>query len=129
MKAFGSKEVGRAVVEFNVLDSISVVVFDTRLLRESRQMEIGFVNQLYANCKRLRQWASSFPVIPTNCVDVNGGGAKQLEYCPRLCEKDFKRLSSNVKCATFGVMSRSVVRRHGRSGLWMLPEHVVWLAL
>ena len=79
VKAFGSKEVGRAVEEFNVLDSISVLVFDTRLLRESRQMEIGFVNQLYANCKRLRQWASSFPVIPTNCVDVNGGGAKQLE--------------------------------------------------
>ena len=78
MKAFGSKEVGRAVVEFNVLDSISVVVFDTRLLRESRRMEIGFVNQLYVNCKRPRQWATSFPVIPTNCVDVNGG-AKQLE--------------------------------------------------
>ena len=29
----GSKEVGRAVEESNVMDSICVVVFDTRLLR------------------------------------------------------------------------------------------------
>ena len=34
---------------------------------------------------------------------------KQLEYCSRLCEKELKRLSSNVKCATFEMMSRSVV--------------------
>ena len=31
----GSKEVGRAVEESNVMDSISVVVFDTRLTKES----------------------------------------------------------------------------------------------
>ena len=42
-------------------------------------------------------------------MDVNGGGAKQLEYCSRLCEKELKRLSSNVKCATFDMMSRRVV--------------------
>ena len=33
VKAIGSKEIGRAVGESNVVDSISVVVFDTRLLR------------------------------------------------------------------------------------------------
>ena len=32
----GSKKVGRAVGEFNVMDSISVVVFDTRLMQEPR---------------------------------------------------------------------------------------------
>ena len=42
----GSKEVGRAVEESNVMDSISAVVVETRSLRESRQMEIEFVNQL-----------------------------------------------------------------------------------
>ena len=41
-----SKKVGRAVQESNVMDSISAVVVDTRSLRESRQMEIEFVNQL-----------------------------------------------------------------------------------
>ena len=40
VKATGSKEVGRAVEESNVMGSISVVVFDTRFLRESRQMEM-----------------------------------------------------------------------------------------
>ena len=104
----GSKEVGRVGEESNSMDSISVVEFDTRVLRESRQMEIDFANQLDLNCKRSRQWASTFPVIPTKWVDVNGGGAKQLEYCSRLCEKDLKRLSSNVKCAMFDLMSRSV---------------------
>ena len=52
----GLKEVGRAVEESNVMDSISVVVFDTRLMQESRQMEIDFVNQLDVNCRRPRQW-------------------------------------------------------------------------
>ena len=42
VKAIGSKDVGRAVRESNVMDSSSVVVSDTRLLRESRQMEIDF---------------------------------------------------------------------------------------
>ena len=108
---FGSNEVGRVSEESNATDSISVVEFDTRVLRESRQMAIDFVNQLDVNCKRPRQWASSFPVIPTKCVDVNGGGggAKQLEYCSRLCEKELKGSSSNVKCETFDIMSRSVV--------------------
>ena len=80
-----------------------MVEFDPRLLRES------IVNQLYVNCKRSRQWASSFPVIPTKWVDVSGEGAKQLEYSSRLCEKELKRLSSNVKCATFDMTSRNVV--------------------
>ena len=102
----GSKEVGRAAEESNVTDSISGVEFGTRLLRESRQMEIDFVNQLDVNWKRPRQWASGFPVIP---VDVNGGGATQLEYRSRLCEKELKRLSSSVKCATFDMMSRAWV--------------------
>ena len=106
---FGSNEVGRVSEESNATDSISVVEFDTRVVRESRQMAIDFVNQLDVNCKRPRQWASSFPVIPTKCVDVNGGGAKQLEYCSRLCEKELKGSSSNVKCETFDMTSRSVV--------------------
>ena len=42
----GSEEVGRVVEESNVMDSISVVVFDTRLMQESRQTETDFVNQL-----------------------------------------------------------------------------------
>ena len=49
--------------------------------------------------KRPRQWASSFPVIPTNCVDVNGGGAKQLETLwerPRTVE--FQRQVCDVWC-------------------------------
>ena len=106
-KAIGLKEFGRFGEESNTTDSIIVVEFDTRVLRESRQMEIDLVNQLDVNCKRPRQWASSFPVIPTKCVDVNGGSAKQLEYCSRPCEKDLKRLSFNVKCATFDMMSRT----------------------
>ena len=57
--------------------------------------------------KRPRQWASNVPVIPTK--RVNEGGAKQLEYCPRLCEKEFEWSSSNVKCATLDVMSRKIM--------------------
>ena len=37
------------------MDIVSVVVFDTRLLRESRQTEIVFVNQLDVYCRRPRQ--------------------------------------------------------------------------
>ena len=51
-----SKEVGR---ESNAMDSISVE-FDTRLLRESRQMDVY--------CKRPMQC----PVIPTKWVEVKG---------------------------------------------------------
>ena len=38
----GSKEVGRVVEKSNVMDSVNVVVFDTRSMQESRQMEIVF---------------------------------------------------------------------------------------
>ena len=47
----GSKEVGRVGEESNAMHGISVVEFDTRVLRVSRQMEIDFVN-----CKRPRRW-------------------------------------------------------------------------
>ena len=57
MNVIGSKEVGRAVEESNVMDSIRVVEFDPRVLREPRQMEIDFVNQLDVHRTRLRQWA------------------------------------------------------------------------
>ena len=50
-----SKEIGRTVEESNVMDSISVVVFDTRLLRESIQTEIDFVNQLNVYYRRPMQ--------------------------------------------------------------------------
>ena len=105
MTAICSKEVGRVGEESNARDSIIVVEFDPRVLRETRQMGIDFVNQLDVHRKRPK-WASSIPFIPTKWVDVNGGGAKQLEYCSRLCEKELKRLSSNVKC---DMMSRRVV--------------------
>ena len=55
VKAIGSN---RAVGESNVMDSISEMVFDTRLLRESRQMEIEVVNQLDVYYRRPRQWES-----------------------------------------------------------------------
>ena len=96
------------IEESNAMDSISVVEFDTRVLRESRQMEIDFVNQLDVNCKRPRQWASSFPFIPTKRVDVNGGGAKQLEYRSRLREKELKRSSSYVEWAMLGASPRKI---------------------
>ena len=55
MKAIGSKEVGRVGEESNARDSIRVVEFDPRVLRETRQMEIDFVNQLDVHRKRPRQ--------------------------------------------------------------------------
>ena len=58
--------------------------------------------------KRPRQWASSFPLIPTKCVDVNGEGAEQLEYRSRLCEKELKRSSSDVECAMLGASARKI---------------------
>ena len=42
------------VEESNAMDSIRVVVFDARLLRDSRQMEIDFVNQLDVYYRRPR---------------------------------------------------------------------------
>ena len=104
----GPKEVGRVGEESNAMDSISVVEFDTRVLRESRQMEIDLVNQLYVHCKRPRQWASSFPVVPTKWVDVNGEGAEQLEYCSRLCDKELKRSGYDVECAMLGASPRKI---------------------
>ena len=65
------------------------------------------MNQLDVYRKRPRQWASSTPVILTK--RVNERGAKQLEYCSRLCEKEFEWSSSNVKCATLDVMSRKIM--------------------
>ena len=61
------------------------------------------------NCKRPKQRASSFPVIPTKWVYVFGEGAKPLEYCSKVCEKELKRLfdmmSGSVACATSDVAS------------------------
>ena len=90
-----------------VFGSIGAAEFDPRLLRESRQTEINFMDQLDVCRARPKQWASNVPVIPTKWVDE--GGAKQLEYCSRLCEKELKRSRSNG---------------HGRSLFGMLPQHV-----
>ena len=111
VKVIGSKEVGRAVEESNVMDSIIVVVFDTRLLRESRQIEIDFVNQLVVYYRRPRQWALSSSVFPTRRVDARKSSkcvtinvmtgtleTNQLEYRSRLCEKELKRWGSDVEC-------------------------------
>ena len=83
------------------MDSISVVVFDTRLLRESRQMEIDFVNQLDVHYRRLRQWESF--VGMTGKLEAN-----QLEHRSRLCEKELKRSGSDVECAMLGASPRKV---------------------
>ena len=74
----GSKEVGRAVEESNVMVVRWCLTQDCC---ESRD--------------RWRQWALSSPVIQTRRVD---------ERCSRLCEKELKRLSSSVKCATFDMV-------------------------
>ena len=83
------------------MDSISVVVFDTRLLRESRQMEIDFVNQLDVYYRRPRQWESF--VGMTGMLEAN-----QLEYRSRLCEKELKRSGSDVECAMLGASPRKI---------------------
>ena len=57
------------------------------------------MNQLDVYCRRPRQWEFFVGMLEAN----------QLEYCSKLCEKQLKRLSSNVKCAMFDMMSRSVV--------------------
>ena len=85
-----------------VFDSIGAAEFDPRLLRESGQTEINFMGRL--DVCRTRP---NVPVIPTKWVDERG--AKQLEYCSRLCEKELKRSRSNG---------------HGRSRFGMLPQHV-----
>ena len=125
----GSKEVGRTVEESNVMDNISVVVFDTRLLRESRQMEIDFVNQLDVYWKRPRQWALSRPVIPTRMVNERYSRLRekefewtssvvksltgmlevnQLVYRSRLCARELKRSGSDVECAMLGASPRKI---------------------
>ena len=116
-------------VDNNVMDSISVVVFDTRLLRELRQMEIDFVNQLDVYYRCPGQWALSSPVIPTRRLDERYSRLRekefewtssvvksmtgmletnQLEYCWRLYEKELKRLSSEVECAMLGASPRKI---------------------
>ena len=70
MKVICSKEVGGVSEESNVMNSdkyakefqnvfnsISVMELDPRLLRDSRQTVIDFVNQLDLYRKRSRQWA------------------------------------------------------------------------
>ena len=105
------------------------MVFDTRLLRESRQMEIDFVNQLNVHYRRPRQWALSSPVIPTRGVDERHSRLRekefectssvvksmtgmletnQLEYRSRLCVKELKRSSSDVECAMLGASPRKI---------------------
>ena len=81
------------------MDSISVVVFDTRLLRESRK--IDFVNQLDMYCKRQKQ-CESFVGI-TGMLEAN-----QLEYRSRLCDKELTRSGSDVKCAVFRASPRKI---------------------
>ena len=96
--------------ESNTMDSIRVVEFDPRVLREPGQNGDRFCKSVVCEPQTSEAVGIKFsPVIPTKWVDVNGGGAKQLEYCSRLCVKELKRLSSNVECATFDMMPRSVV--------------------
>ena len=66
VEAIGSEEVCRVSRESNAMDSTRVVEFDPRVLRESKQMAIDFVNQLDVICKRPSQWASSFPLFQRN---------------------------------------------------------------
>ena len=77
------------------MGSISVVVFDTRSLRESRQMEIDFVNQLDVYYRRPRQWESF--VGMTGMLEAN-----RLEYR--------SRKNSNGRVPTSS--ARCWVRRH-----------------
>ena len=67
------------------------------------------MNRLDVYRKRPRQWASSIPVIPMQWVDVNEGGAKQLEYRSRLYGKEFERWNPTVECAMFGPSSRKIM--------------------
>ena len=119
MKAIGLREVGGVDEESNVMnsaectqevqrvfDSLGMAEFDPKLLRESRQTEIDFVDQLEVHRKRPTQCASSILVIPTKRLDE--GGAKQLQFCSRLCEKEPEWSSSVVKCATLDMRSRKI---------------------
>ena len=75
VKATSSKEVGRAAEEPNAMDSMRVVEFDPRVMREPRQMEIDFVNRLDVHRKRPSQWASSIPRHP------NEMGGRERRRC------------------------------------------------
>ena len=83
-----------------VVGRISAVEFDARLLRESRQTEFNFVDQLDVYRKRPRLEAFSIPVIPMRRVDARYS---------RLCKKEFECSSSDVKCLTFDVMPRKTM--------------------
>ena len=121
------------------MNSISVVVFDTRLLRESRSIEIDFVKHLVLYYRRPGQWALSSPVFPKRRVDARKSSnassvvkcltinvmtgmleTNQLEYCSRLCEKELKRSGFDVECVMLYPSPRKIRMR---------LEHVVWLAL
>ena len=69
-----------------------MVMFDTRLMLESRQMDIDFVNQLEVYCRLPRQWESCVGMLEAN----------QLEYCSRLRERTqttgFRRRGRDVGC-------------------------------
>ena len=91
-----SKEVGRVGEESNAMDSISVE-FDTRLLREWRQMEIDFENQSDVYCKR-----------PMQCPVKGMLEASQREYRSRLCERELKRSGSDIECATLSPLARKI---------------------
>ena len=82
----------------NVFNSISVMELDPRLLRDSRQTEIDFVNQMDVYRKRPRQWASNIPVIPTKWAHMNEGCAKQHEYHSRLCMKKIEQWNLTDEC-------------------------------
>ena len=118
--AFTDSESAVGSKESNMMGIVRVEEFDTRVLRESRQMEIDVVNQLDVNCKRPRQWASSFPVIPRKWVDVNGEGAEQLEYCSRWCEEELEGSSSNVKFERFDMMSRKITFLDASATCWVV---------
>ena len=53
-----------------------------------------------------------FSVIPTKCVDVNS----------RLCEKELKGTSSNVKCETFDMMSRKITFLDASATCWVVSD-------
>ena len=67
--------------------------WDTSRSRITESVELDFMSRLGVYRKRPRTWAMDMgiPVIPTKCVDVNKGDAKQPEYRSRLCGKELKR--------------------------------------
>ena len=78
------------------------------------------MNQSDVYRKGPRQLAWSSPVIPTECVDVNDVGVRQLEYHSRLCEKEFERSSSKVECAMFDASFRKIMVLNASRGCCMI---------